>query len=150
MWDAATVPVEDEPAHPTSALAPPRSCSGCGAALSRANTDDRCAACLARVHQEHPIPRSFWFADDVAGALAQWDLPAVVRLVHSKLGLTQVALANLTGYSQAHISRWLRRQGNPEGVTAQRLRRFVEGLAIPWELLGLVDPAARESPAGSV
>jgi hypothetical protein len=77
--------------------------------------------------------------------LAQWDLPAVVRLIHQKLGLTQVALANLTGYSQAHISRWLRRVGNPEGVTGARLRQFVEGLAIPWELLGLIDPAARES-----
>jgi transcriptional regulator with XRE-family HTH domain len=73
----------------------------------------------------------------------------VVRLIHTKLGLTQVALANLTGYSQAHISRWLHRDGNPEGVTAQRLRRFVEGLGIPWALLGLVDPAARESSKGA-
>src|SRR6266568_2941995 len=36
----------------------------------------------------------------------------------------------------------------PEGVTAARLRQFVEGLDIPWGLLGLVDPAARESSAG--
>ena len=45
----------------------------------------------------------------------------------------------------AGLRRWLRRDGNPEGVTALRLRQFVEGLAIPWELLGLIDPAARES-----
>jgi transcriptional regulator with XRE-family HTH domain len=85
----------------------------------------------------------------VAAALAQWDLPAVVRLIHTKLGLSQLALANLTGYSQAHISRWLHRNGNPEGVTAARLRQFVEGLDIPWALLGLVAPAARESSAGA-
>jgi transcriptional regulator with XRE-family HTH domain len=113
--------------------------------LRRTNAGDRCAACLARTHQEHPIPQRFWYADDVAAALAQWDLPAVVQLVHRKLGLTQIALANLTGYSQAHISRWLRHDGNPEGVTALRLRQFVEGLAIPWELLGLIDPALRGS-----
>jgi hypothetical protein len=103
--------------------------------------------CAARSHHEHPIPQSFWYADDVAAALALWDLPAVVQLVHHKLRLTQVALANLTGYSQAHISRWLRKDGNPEGVTALRLRQFVEGLAIPWKLLGLIDPVARESSA---
>jgi len=85
----------------------------------------------------------------VAEALAQWDLPTVVQLIHRKLRLTQVALANLTGYSQAHISRWLRHDGNPEGVTAFRLRRFVEGLAIPWELLGLIDPSMRESSGRS-
>jgi transcriptional regulator with XRE-family HTH domain len=68
-----------------------------------------------------------------------------VRLIHQKLGLTQIALANLTGYSQGHISRWLHRASNPEGVTAARLRQFVEGLAIPWVLLGLIEPAARES-----
>lgn len=67
----------------------------------------------------------------------------MVRLVHDKLGLSQMTLANLTGYSQAHISRWLHSKGNPEGVTAARLHRFVEGLGIPWSLLGLVDPSKR-------
>jgi transcriptional regulator with XRE-family HTH domain len=59
--------------------------------------------------------------------------------------VTQIALGNRTGYSQAHISRWLHRVGNSEGVTAARLRQFVEGLGIPWALLGLIDPAVRES-----
>src|SRR5437016_4363881 len=122
-----------------------RRCLDCGASLRRTNAGSRCAACTARLSGAHPIPQHFWYADDVAEALAQWDLPAVVQIIHRKLGLTQVALANLTGYSQAHIGRWLRRDGNPEGVTALRLRQFVEGLAIPWELLGLIDPAARES-----
>src|SRR5207302_8890847 len=101
-----------------------RSCPACGATLRRTNAGSHCAACAARLGEGHPIPQHFWYADDVAAALAQWDLPAVVRLIHTKLGLTQVALANLTGYSQAHISRWLHRHGNPEGVTAARLRRF--------------------------
>ena len=134
------MPVADDPAQASQ-----RFCLDCGAALRRTNLGLQCAACTARGGDDHPIPERFWYAEDVASALAQWDLPAVVRLIHTKLGLTQVALANLTGYSQAHISRWLHRDGNPEGVTAQRLRRFVEGLAIPWALLGLVDPAARES-----
>lgn len=133
---------EKEPAQPA-----PRACLDCGALLRRSNDSERCAACRSRLRQEHPIPQSFWYADDVAAALAQWDVPAVVRLVHQKLGLTQVVLANLTGYSQGHISRWLRHGSNPEGVTAARLRQFVDGLAIPWELLGLIDPAARESSA---
>jgi len=127
---------------------PQRWCLDCGGALRRSNPSARCAACAARAGGDHPIPQSFWYADDVAAALSQWDLPAVVRFIHSKLGLTQVALANLTGYSQAHISRWLHRDGNPEGVTAARLRQFVEGLGIPWALLGLIDPSARESSAG--
>jgi transcriptional regulator with XRE-family HTH domain len=126
-----------------------RYCLDCGTPLRRSNAGNRCAVCAARSHSDHTIPRRFWYVDDVAAALAQWDLPAVVRLMHTKLGLTQVALANLTGYSQAHISRWLHRDGNPEGVTAARLRQFVEGLGIPWELLGLVDPAVRESSTGS-
>lgn len=117
--------------------------------MSRANLSSRCAACAERVGQAHPIPPGFWYADDVAAALAQWDLPAVVQLVHRKLGLTQMAIANLTGYSQAHISRWLHRDGNPDGVTALRLRLFVDGLGIPWELLGLLDPASRQSSRGS-
>lgn len=132
----------------SDARAGARACLDCGATLRRANPGDRCAACTARLDGQHPIPQTFWYADDVAVALAQWDLPTVVQLVHQKLGLTQVALANLTGYSQAHISRWLHRDGNPEGVTALRLRQFVEGLAIPWQLLGLIDPAARGSSAG--
>jgi transcriptional regulator with XRE-family HTH domain len=122
-----------------------RCCPDCGAMLRRTNAGSLCAACAVRLNQEPLIPQRFWYADDVATALAQWDLPAVVRLIHRKLGLTQVALANLTGYSQAHISRWLHRDGNPEGVTAARLRQFVENLGIPWELLGLIDPAARGS-----
>jgi transcriptional regulator with XRE-family HTH domain len=113
--------------------------------LRRTNDGERCAACVARMLERHPIPPRFWYAPDVAAALAQWDLPAVVRLIHTKLGLTQVALANLTGYSQGHISRWLRHGSNAEGVTAARLRQFVEGLAIPWALLGLIDPVGRES-----
>ena len=125
-----------------------RLCLDCGAGLRRTNTGSRCAACTARLGAEHPIPAGFWYAGDVAAALRQWDLPAVVRLVHKKLGLTQVALANLTGYSQAHISRWLHRDGNPEGVTALRLRQFVECLDIPWELLGLIDPSMRQSSEG--
>ncbi|OLB77449.1 MAG: hypothetical protein AUI14_16055 [Actinobacteria bacterium 13_2_20CM_2_71_6] len=126
-----------------------RFCLDCAAALRRTNAGSRCAACAAHADGGHPIPQRFWYAEDVAAALAQWDLPAVVRLIHTKLGLTQVALANLTGYSQAHISRWLHRNGNPEGVTAGRLHRFVEGLGIPWALLGLIDPSARESPGRS-
>jgi hypothetical protein len=132
--DATSVAVADE-----------RTCLDCGSRLRRNNTADRCAACAARLRADHPIPPSFWYAADVAAALAEWDLPAVVRLIHRKLGLTQIAIANLTGYSQAHISRWLNRDGNPEGVTAARLRQFVEGLDIPRALLGLIDPAARES-----
>ena len=134
-------PVADRPAEQ-------RACLDCGTALRRTNGGSRCGACAARAGEGHAIPQAFWYAEDVAAALAQWDLPAVVRLIHAKLGLSQVALANLTGYSQAHISRWLHRDGNPEGVTAARLRQFVEGLDIPWGLLGLVDPAARESSAG--
>jgi len=134
-----SVSIVEQPAHPS------RSCLGCAATLRRTNMGAHCATCAARDRSEHPIPRSFWYAEDVAAALAQWDVPAVVRLIHDKLGLTQVALANLTGYSQGHISRWLRRVGSPEGVTALRLRQFVEGMAIPWELLGLIDPASRES-----
>jgi transcriptional regulator with XRE-family HTH domain len=119
-----------------------RTCQGCGATLRRRNAGTRCAACE---RASEAIPASFWYAEDVAAALGEWNLPAVVRLIHRKLGLTQMTIANLTGYSQAHISRWLNRDGNPEGVTAQRLRQFVESLGIPWELLGLVNPSARES-----
>src|SRR2546423_4404872 len=99
--DAKPVPAADEQPGQAS----PRSCLDCGTPLRRTNPSAQCAACAARAGGDHPIPQRFWYADDVAVALAQWDLPAVVRLIHTKLGLTQVALANLTGYSQAHISR---------------------------------------------
>jgi transcriptional regulator with XRE-family HTH domain len=148
LRDAGLVHGKVGPVKPGSAS--PRACLDCGTALRRTNAENRCAACIARVRSEHPIPASFWYADDVAAALAQWDLRTVVRLVHSKLGLTQLTIANLAGYSQASISRWLHHDGSPEGVTAQRLRQFVEGLAIPWELLGLLDPAMRESSDGQV
>jgi transcriptional regulator with XRE-family HTH domain len=140
------VPVEDQPRRKLG-QAGQRTCLDCGTALRRTNTGDHCAVCAGRAGGGHLIPEHFWYADDVADALAQWDLPAVVRLIHTKLGLSQVKLGNLTGYSQAHISRWLHRDSNPQGVTAARLRQFVEGLGIPWALLGLVDPAARESSA---
>jgi hypothetical protein len=91
------------------------------------------------------IPHAFWCAPDVALALAEWDLPRVVRLIHRKLGLTQMAIANLTGYSQANISRWLNREGKAEGVTAARLRQFVENTGAPWGLLGLANPSAPDS-----
>jgi hypothetical protein len=95
--------------------------------LRRTNTGARCATCAGRAGGDH-LPSSFWYADDLMAALARWDLPEVVRLIHGKLGLSQMTLANLTGYSQAHISRWLHSKGNPEGVTAARLLRERVGL----------------------
>ena len=78
MRDAEAVPVADRPAEQ-------RACLDCGTALRRTNGGSRCGACAARAGEGHAVPQAFWYAEDVAAALAQWDLPAVVRLIHAKL-----------------------------------------------------------------
>src|SRR5437762_6156912 len=69
LRDAAQVPARDErPAGTASAMS--RRCLDCGAALRRANADKRCAACGTRAGGSPAIPGQFWYAEDVAAALA--------------------------------------------------------------------------------
>src|SRR2546429_399088 len=124
-----------------SKTAAPRKCRGCGARLRSTNPDPSCAACTAAgsQHRASAIPARFWESPDVQAALVRRDLPGVVRLINRKLGWSQVALAAATGYSQAHMSRWINGNGKSDGITLGRLVDFAKGLGIPLRLIGLAE-----------
>ncbi|MDQ1658541.1 MAG: hypothetical protein QOD41_3624 [Cryptosporangiaceae bacterium] len=118
-----------------------RSCGACGTRLRRDNHNDICDPCG---RSQHPpsgdvlaplLPLEFWQEPDMRRALSEHDLATVSQLYRARTPIRrQHMVADLVGFSQAHISRIER------GLTEIRLDtvlRFVQGLRIPPHL---VDP----------
>lgn len=116
-----------------------RSCQACHTRLRRDNHNDICDPC-GRNRQTPDVlapllPLEFWQEPEMRRALADHDLAAVSRMYRARSPIRrQHMVADLVGFSQAHVSRIER------GLTEIKLDtvlRFVQGLRIPPYL---VDP----------
>jgi hypothetical protein len=115
-----------------------RHCQVCGTRLRRDNHDSFCDPC-GRTRQfdllAPLLPLEFWQEPEMRRALASHDLATVSQLYRARTPIRrQHMVADLVGFSQAHISRIER------GLTEIKLDtvlRFVQGLRIPPFL---VDP----------
>lgn len=116
-----------------------RSCQVCNTRLRRDNHNEICDPC-SRSRQSANLlapllPLEFWQEPEMRRALADHDLAAVSRLYRQRTPIRrQHMVADLVGFSQAHVSRIER------GLTEIKLDtvlRYVQGLRIPPYL---VDP----------
>ena len=97
----------------------------------------------ARRHELPTAPPDLWYRPDMAQALADRDMGAVVRIFRQWTGASQTDVSVLVGIPQPHIS-GLERGGRR--VTALDVfERFADGLGIPRSLLGLAAAAGPRS-----
>ncbi|WP_344652117.1 helix-turn-helix transcriptional regulator [Cryptosporangium japonicum] len=117
----------------------PRVCAHCGGRLRRDNTNTLCDPCQRSAHTVEllapVLPLDFWAEPEMRAALADHDLGKVSQLYRARTPIRrQHMVAELVGFSQAHISRIER--GLCE-IRLDTVLRFVQGLRIPPHL---VDP----------
>lgn len=120
-----------------------RRCRACGQPLSRYNSERYCSACgYARralpaltVH----VPPQVWFTADMRRALSRWNWQTVLTAVANATGASQTQLAELTGLSQAHVSRLM--TGASQCFDIRTISQIVDGLGVPRLLAGLAPPA---------
>lgn len=116
-----------------------RTCQVCGSHLRRDNSGTMCDPC-ARTHQAPEVlapllPLEFWQEPEMRRALAEHDMATVSRLYRARTPIKrQHLMAELVGFSQAHISRIERGLSD---IKLDTVLRFVQGLRIPPNL---VDP----------
>lgn len=114
-------------------------CHDCGQPLSRYNTGSHCSGCTTarrplpslNVH----VPPQVWFTTDVRRALSQWNWQTVLSAVANQTGASQTQLADLTGLSQAHVSRLM--TGASQCFDIRTISQIVDGLGVPRLLAGL-------------
>jgi transcriptional regulator with XRE-family HTH domain len=94
------------------------------------------------------IDPSVWEQPDMRAVLAARDIGAVYRAL-ADLGVSQRAIAALTGQSQPEVSEIL---SGRRVIAYEVLERIAEGLSIPRELMGLswYGPAGASAYPGSV
>ncbi len=116
-----------------------RLCTHCGGRLRRGNVEPVCDPCQRSSHIVELLapllPLDFWQEPEMRQALAAHDLGTVSRLYRARTPIRrQHMVAELVGFSQAHISRIERKLCE---VKLDTVLRFVQGLRIPPYL---VDP----------
>ncbi|MBX7268012.1 helix-turn-helix domain-containing protein [Micromonospora sp. Llam7] len=116
-----------------------RRCQDCGTPLSRYNTAPQCAPCTSS-RREVPaltmqVPPQVWFTADMRRALSQWNWQTVLTAVANETGASQTQFAELTGLSQAHISRLM--SGTSRCFDIRTISQIVDGLGAPRLLAGL-------------
>lgn len=121
-----------------------RRCRDCGSPLSRYNTAPQCSAC-ASARRAWPaltvqVPPQVWFSADMRRALSQWNWQTVLSAVADETGASQTQLAELTGLSQAHISRLM--SGASRCFDIRTISQVVDGLGVPRVLAGLAPVSA--------
>ena len=68
-------------------------------------------------------------------ALAEWDWATVLSSVATQTGVSQLQLADLTGFSQSHISRLMK--GRAQCYDIRAISRMIDGLGAPRSFAGL-------------
>ena len=68
-------------------------------------------------------------------ALGAWDWATVLTLIADECGVSQLQLAELTGFSQPHVSRLMKGQAQCYDIRA--INRMIDGLGAPRALAGL-------------
>lgn len=101
-------------------------CAHCG--LPRSGTRVRCAC----------IPPRVWERPEARAAIARRDLGALLRVLREQTPLSQIALAQMTGASQATISKLL--NGQAGFRRNKRIARALKGLGAPTVQVTEADP----------
>lgn len=126
---------------------PTRRCGRCGIGLSQYNTEALCGAC-SRTSAPSGVPDRAWRDRDVQQALALWDFGTLVRLVRRRAGLTQTAVAALTGFSQVHISQL--ETGRKTLGGSEAIIDLLNGLGLPADLRSTLLTAFSDPPRTGV
>jgi transcriptional regulator with XRE-family HTH domain len=82
-------------------------------------------------------PPNFWERTDVAEALADRDIGAVLRSFRVATGASQMDVSALVGIPQPHVSELER--GGRRVTSLALFERFADGLGIPRQALGLAE-----------
>ncbi|WP_214409506.1 helix-turn-helix domain-containing protein [Sphaerisporangium fuscum] len=103
--------------------------------LSRYNRDPVCAPCLRASRGERPAaPSWLWDSMPMREALAAGDLPAFVAIVRAAIGLSQLELASLVGWSQSTVNRI--ESGERDTLyDVRELLRFADAIDMPRHAL---------------
>jgi hypothetical protein len=75
-------------------------------------------------------------------ALAAWDWATVLTIVQRESGLNQLQIAQLTGFSQPHVSRLMNGQASCYDIRA--IRSMIDGLGAPRVFAGLAPRSGAE------
>lgn len=113
-----------------------RVCAVCrSTVLSRYNAGSLCGTCERGARETAGIvPTHVWDSELLRDALARMDLPAVVAILRSAVGLSQLELGNLLGWSQAMVA--LTEAGARESIYDIRvLFRLIDALDMPKKAL---------------
>ncbi len=130
----------------------PLNCSRCSTPLSAYNAGTMCGPCEVGARQDGPgkaesLPLTFWFRPEVRAALARWDWGTVLVAVAKAARLSQTALGDRVGLSQAHVSRLMAGRCQEPGI--RTVLGIVDALGVPRLLAGLaprgLDQRAMES-----
>jgi len=121
-----------------------RRCQKCGTPLSRYNTTPQCSACASGCRGlptlAMQVPPQMWFTTEMRRALSQWNWQTVLSAVATETGASQTQLSELTGLSQAHISRLM--SGASRCFDIRTIGQIVDGLGVPRMLAGLAPVSA--------
>ena len=132
-----------------------RICAACRSVrLSRYNPEPLCGPCARAARQSAGIvPAHLWDSQLLRDALARLDLGAVVAIIRTATGLSQMELGNLVdGWSQSTVS--LTERGDRHGVyDLRKLLALVDAVGMPRPalaplILGRADVDARDAQWG--
>src|SRR4051794_924466 len=116
-----------------------RRCKRCDQLLGRYNSQTTCGACTTARREGLPasslISPRIWAGDAMRAALAAWDWATVLTVLTEECGISQLQLAQLTGFSQPHVSRLMK--GQAQCYDIRSINRLVDGLGAPRSLAGL-------------
>ncbi|KJE21505.1 putative conserved small protein [Frankia torreyi] len=87
-------------------------------------------------------PAGLWDRPDMAAALAERDMQAILTIYKRWTGASQPQIATMTGVPQPTISLILNGKRHVSGIDT--FEKFAEGLDIPRERLGLAAPKSAE------
>lgn len=122
---------------PTQFPSEERICPACRKSrLSRYNPDPLCAACSRSARTaDGRVPAWLWDSAPMRDALARTDMGAVLAILRSAVGLSQLDLANLVeGWSQTIVSRF--ETGQRQGIyDIREILRFADLVDMPREAL---------------
>jgi transcriptional regulator with XRE-family HTH domain len=86
-------------------------------------------------HRLRQPPPEFWHRPEVAAALVDRDMGALLRQYRGFTGASQTVVGLLVGLAQSHVSALER--GRRRITSLELFERFADGLGIPRSLLGL-------------
>ncbi|WP_107654086.1 helix-turn-helix domain-containing protein [Nocardia suismassiliense] len=120
-------------------------CQACGVSVTRYASDYVCPTCAANnsggsaVVRASPIVSAIWLwaAPDAAAAIANRDLPTILRAYRRINGLNQIAMADLLGYDKSYVS--MIETGRRTITDVASRRHIAARLGLPTHILGVTD-----------